>query len=144
MSLPNMTELYNIGHSFFYNGYLPVISPLLLKTDVELPTPPTHTPNSLVYEVDKTYDNFKDKIEGKVFYNDEQQEYLDFKKEIERKGFRKNKEKVSIFDNMFDGKIEERIITNKYSKSKANDHKTFNLGNINGSTLMKRRSNMYI
>ena len=137
-----MTELYNIGQSFFYNRSIPVVSSLLHTTDDEVPPP---SPNT--YLRNKEYNKFKEKIEGRQFSPQHQQiEYNNFKTEIEGKSFRKEnaKENDSIFDNMFDGKIEERIIKNKYSKTKANEYKPFKLGNINGSSLMKRRNIMYI
>lgn len=143
MSLPSMAELYNIGQSFFYNGSIPVVSPLLHTTD-DLPPQFPPTPNT--YLRIKEYNNFKEKIEGRNFSPQHQKiEYNNFKTEIEGKSFRQenDKENDSIFDNMFDGKIEERIIKNKYSKTKAKEYKPFKLGNINGSSLMKRR-NMFI
>lgn len=141
MSLPSMADLYNIGHYFFYDDSIPVVTPLVHTTDDEVPPP---SPNT--YLRNKEYNNFKEKIEGSQFSPERQKiEFNNFKNEIEGKRLRQenNEENNSIFDNMFDGKIEERVIKNKYSKTKANDHKTFKLGNISGSTLMKRR-NMYV
>lgn len=51
------------------------------------------------------------------------------------------KRKGNIFEKMFEGKVDTKIIKNKYSKSiSTNEVSPFTLGNITHSTIIKRRT----
>jgi hypothetical protein len=140
MSLPTMTELYNIGRSLFRNTtpYTPKVSDNILLSPnnetVEIPLSPTSTPLdspvSLIHSniITKTKEKFtqytvnKQKLEGRLFRPSSDQT---------------NKE--NIFERMFDGDISQSQIQKKRQKEKYGEKKEFKLGSITNSSLWQKR-----
>ena len=139
MSLPSMTELYNIGMSLFIGSPppSPYISkqPLLLspnKNSIEIPSsPPVPIKNSLMYSgvIKQQNEKFtqnsvnRQTLEGKISHP--------------------NKDNENIFDKMFDGDIDKSQIQKKRNKDKTEppaENKEFKLGSIKNSALWRKRN----
>ena len=133
MSLPNMSDLYNIGKSLFMES--PTTSPLLTfnkplfnpNNDIETPSSPS--PPSLMFsgEIKKTKEKFtqdnvnRQQLEGRIFHPN-------------------SDDKENIFDKMFDGVINLSQIQKKRQKEKQVEPNEFKLGSIHNSALWKKRN----
>jgi hypothetical protein len=133
MSLPNMSDLYNIGGSLFMES--PTTSPLFIlnkplfnpNNDIETPLPPS--PHSLIFsgEIKKKKEKFtqdsvnRQQLEGRIFHPN-------------------SKDKENIFDKMFDGVINQSQIQKKRQKEKQVEPNEFKLGSIRNSALWQRRN----
>ena len=141
MSLPSMTELYNIGLSLFIDSPPPSpylsTHPLLLspnENSIEIsnsPLSPAPIKNSLMYSgvIKQQNEKFtqnsvnRQNLEGKISHP--------------------NKENDNIFDKMFDGDIDQSQIQKKRNKDKTeptSENKEFKLGSIKNSALWRKRN----
>lgn len=141
MSLPSMTELYNIGMNLFQDKSSPSSyhfnKPLLSPNDNSIEIPPSppsprvSPQHSLMYS-------------GAIKQQNEQftQNSVN-RQQLEGKIFHPNKDNENIFDKMFDGDINQSQIQKKRNKDKTEypvENKEFKLGSIENSGLWRRRN----